>query len=305
MPEVGEVEVVDPQPEALSFGRERLAEIPGPKPTARFRWLSSLEDASLGGDVCIVATQADVRCQLVRQIATGLGYSRFLLEKVVAQSLGDYEALMRFSRERGLLAWVNCKTRAYPIHKRIKEWVDSADPVLVNVVGGNHGLATNGIHAADLFAFYDGSGHIEIGGSHIDQVLHPSKRANGLFDLSGTLSGHSSKGSLFSLSYAGDHDSPEHISITTPRYRCIVDHSQRWAFESNVATAWEWKMAPFDGNLLVSEMTKAFALDIMTHGRCELPTLEECFVAHRFILGELLPHFNKLLDQEGDRCPVT
>ncbi len=305
LPQVREIEVVDPRPEALQLGRERLAETPDRHLSTIFRWLSSLEEASKGGDLCIVATQADVRCQLVHQVVKTLGYSSFLLEKLVAQSVREYESLLEFSKEKRLSVWVNCKGRAHPSHKRVKAHLDPAEPIIFSVVGGNHGLANNGVHAADLFAFYDRTGRIESAGSRIDPVLHSSKRGSSVFDLSGTLHGYTEKGSHFTLSFATDHDGPAHFSIISRRYRAVIDDMMKWFYESTVDSGWSWRAVPFEANLMVSNMTKAFAADILGSGRCELPTLEECFPAHRFILSELQPHFNKLLGTEGDRCPVT
>ena len=305
LPQVHEVEVVDPLPAALELGRSRLAEVATRNPSTVYRWLSSLEDASHDGDLCIVATQADVRCQLVKQVADSLGYSRFLLEKLVAQSVRDYEDLMRFAVERTLSVWVNCKTRLHPSHKRVKAHLDPAEPITFSVIGGNHGLINNGIHVADLFAFYDGARHIDSAGSRIDPLLHPSKRGNGMFDLSGSLHGYSEKGSRFMLSFAASHDGPMHYTILSPRYRAIVDDRMKWIHESSADSGWSWQAVPFEANLMVSQMTKTFAVDILSSGQCGLPSLEECYPAHRFMLGELLSHFNRLLGRESDRCPAT
>ncbi len=305
LPEVAEIEVVDPRPEGLQLGRERVAEVEERKPSIDYRWLSSIEEAHKGGDLCIVATQADVRCEVVRRVAESLGYNSFLLEKMVAQSVRDYEGLMEFSREKGLSVWVNCKTRAYPFHKRLKSLLDPREPLVLVDVGGNHGLANNGIHVADLFVFYDETDSIKSGGCCVDPVLHPSKRGNGLFELSGLLQGYTQKGSRLTILFARDHVAPDHLSIASSRYRCVVDHMSRWAWESDASTGWEWRPIPFEGNLLVSSMTKQFAADILSSGTCELPNLKECFPAHRFILTELRPHFSKLLKTEVERLPVT
>lgn len=305
LPQVREIEVVDPRPAALDLGRERLGELSDRQPDTVFRWLPSLAGASHRGDLCIVATHADLRCRLVRQVAETLEYSSFLLEKLVSQSVRDYENLIDFSKNNGLSVWVNCKQRAEPFHRKIKSQVDHSEPITMSVVGGNHGLATNGIHSVDLFAFLDGTSHIYSAGSSIDQVLHPSKRGSQVFDLSGTLHGYSEKGSRFMLSFLPVGKSPDHVSIVTPRYRWIVDRQLRWAFESAAGSDWSWRPVPFEGDLRVSNMTKIFTADIIMSGRCELPTLEECFVAHRFILSELQPHFSKLLGTQGEGCPVT
>lgn len=305
LPHVREIEVVDPRPESLALGRQRVAEVPDRQSSMTMRWLSSLEAATRGGDLCVVATQAQGRCQLVRDIVERLGYPSFLLEKIVGQSIREIEELQRFLRERDCTAWVNLKTRTYPIHQRIKQRLDSEEPILFHAMGGNHGLANNGVHTADLFAFYDGANRIDLVGASIDPVLHPSKRGEQVFDLSGTLQGTTEKGSHFILSYARDHTQSEQIYIATRRYRCIVDHMQRWAVESDASTDWNWRPVPFEGDILVSHMTKAFVADILASGRCELPTLAESLAAHRFILGALQPTFSELFERSVEHCPVT
>lgn len=299
------VEVVDPRPQGLELGQQRLPQVNQRNSSTEYRWLSSLEEAGRNGDLCIVATQAQGRCQLVREIFQTLGYSYFLLEKIVGQSAAEIEALLDFCKANGIHVWVNFQTRAYPFHQRAKSILNTGDPIVFGVSGGNHGLATNGVHNADLFAFYDGSSCIQTAGSSVDRVLHPSKRGEAIFDLSGTVQGCTQNGSRFTLTYAPDHTNSEQISIATRQYRCIVDHIQRWAVESDATSGWEWREVPFEGEIMVSQMTRWFASDILTNARCELPTLEESMVAHRFILNELGPHFNRLMGRDSELCPVT
>lgn len=305
LPQVAHVEAVDPRPEALQLARQRVAELGDRQVVRGVRWLSRLDDATPGGALCIVATQAPGRSELVRLVAERLGYSSFLVEKLVTQSVGEYERLLDFARRKALAVWVNCKARAHPSHKRVKARLDPADRIVFSVVGGNQGLATNGLHAADLFVFFDCASHIGGAAARVDPLLHPSKRGADIFDLSGTLYGFSPKGSEFVLSFAPDHDAPAYLTIVSRQYRAVIDDMMKWFHESDAASGWSWRHVPFEADLLVSTMTRAFATDILASGRCELPTLEECFPAHRFILDELRPHFNRLLGTAGDRCPVT
>lgn len=306
LPEVDVIEVVDPRPEALATGRRRL-EGAGPKRPDTVRWLTSLDLATPGGDLCIVATMAGGRSQLLTEIATRLGFRRFLLEKIVAQSVAEYERMIALAESLGLAVWVNCKTRAYPFHLRVKQRLslNPDAPILLTVVGGNHGLVTNGVHAADLFAFFDDADLIEGAGSSVDPVLHPSKRGTELFELSGTLQGRTAKGSRFVVSLARNHQSPDLLALVTSEYRCIVDHLLRQAMESDAESGWQWRPAVFENDILVSQMTGAFVSEILDAGTCRLPTLSACLVAHRFVLTELLPHFNALMKRDTDRCPVT
>ena len=302
--EVGEIQVVDPRPEALQLGKERLGEIEPANRGAAIRWLPSLREAAPGSDLCVVATRAQERPALAREAADLLGVRSFLLEKWVAPSVEQIEELNEFMEERGLSAWVNLKTRAYPFHRRAKGFLDPGEPVFLSVAGGNLGLANNGIHAADLFVFYAGPTRVEGAGSSIDPVLHPSKRGGDLFDLSGTLLGVTEGGSRFTLSYTGDPDSAEVYSLKAPRYRFIVDHFQRWAVESDADSGWRWRSVPFEGDLRVSSMTGQFVRGILAGAGCPLPTLEESLISHRFVLEELRPHFNRLMERQSDLCPV-
>ena len=305
LPQVQEIDVVDPRPQTQALGRARLAELAEPIPSPRVRWCTSLEQARDGGALCIVSTQAQGRCQLIRDIAEGLHYSTFLVEKIVGQSIREIEELYAFVEAHGLSVWVNLKTRAYPTHLRIKQQVGIGEPIVFHSMGGNHGLANNGVHTADLFAFYDGAREIKLAGAAVDPVLHRSKRGDNVFDLSGTLQGVTAQGSHFTLSYARDHAQSEVIAVATKRYRCLVDHMGRWVVESDESTGWTWRQVPFEENILVSHMTKGFVTDLLGSSRCLLPTLEESLIAHRFILGALQPTFSQLLERTVELCPVT
>tara|TARA_B100000212_G_scaffold337744_1_gene313150 strand:- start:1132 stop:2118 length:987 start_codon:yes stop_codon:yes gene_type:complete len=305
LPDVSDVFVVDVNKASLDLGQSRLQELPDRNPDIKVQWSTQFNKEFSGGDICIVSTQAAGRSELIKKIAEELHYKNFLIEKVVTQSIQDYQELMRFSGEKNLPIWVNCKSRAYQLHRYIKSQLNPDNPIVFSTVGGNHGLGCNGVHAADLFVFHDGARKIHSLSSHIDPILHPSKRGEKIFDLTGTLTGYSDKGSIFSLSFASGHDSPPHISIVNSKSRFIVDHLCRFAYESHADKNWEWKRIIFDEDILVSSMSCIFINDILTKGCCSLPTLEECLPAHEFILSTLSPHFQSLSDQFYDYCPIT
>lgn len=305
LPQVQEVEIFDPQPEALALGRERLAEVSDRAQNIKYRWLLSLDEISSGGDLCIIATQAKGRADLVEQIVA-CGYHKFILEKLVTQSIADYERLLAFADNENLSVWVNMKSRVHPIWKHVKSRIEPGEPLNFSSIGGNHGLANNGVHMADLFVFFDGIDKIESAGSQIDPILHQSKRGSGVYDLSGTLFGYSGHDSHFTLSFLSSHSNSGLNIVMTSRYRWVVDQMTREAFEGVAEEDWMLRPISFEGDLAISRMTIDFAADILQLGRCELPTLIESFPAHSFILPQLLPIFSQLLDTvDGDRCPVT
>lgn len=305
LPQVGHIDVIDPRPEALEKGRQLLVDVPAHSPSPSIRWVTSLDEVATSGNLCIVATQAQGRAKLIKQVATSLKYKKFLIEKIVTQSVSEYSDLLNFSKENELSIWVNCKSRAHPSHQRVKESLKKGEPVIFSVTGGNYGLANNGVHAADLFSFFSDEKEIKLAASFVDPVLHSSKRGKDIFDLSGTLHGFTDNGSQFSLSLTGSPDGPAHFAVSTPSYRAFIDDFMRWFFESRKETGWIWEKVPYEANLMVSHMTKAFASAILEKGTCPLPTLEECWPAHRFILESLQPYFEKLLKKDLGYCPVT
>src|SRR3989338_8856352 len=97
------------------------------------------------------------------------------------------------------------------------------------------------------------------------------------------------------LSFASPTEAPSFISIVGSKSRFIVDHYQKFAYESYLDSDWQWSYIPIKENWLVSHMTKAFAADIHRKEECDLPTLEECYPAHEFIFEALTPVFKRLL----------
>ena len=57
--------------------------------------------------MCIIATQAKRRGDLVFQVNELLGYRNFLIEKAVTQTVGDYERFLEFAKKRCLSVWVH------------------------------------------------------------------------------------------------------------------------------------------------------------------------------------------------------
>lgn len=299
---IKDVYIVDPKEESLDLGIKRLWQVVDPNPRTNFHWSYSITDVAKKGDLCIVATQAKGRCSLIKEIVNKYGYKKFLIEKIVSQSVAEYEDLMSFADEKKVSIWVNCKTRAYGIHQYIHRYLDKNDAIVFNSVGGNHGLACNGVHTADIFAFHDGAKEIIKTHECIIPKLFPTKR--GEFDLCGTLRGKSEKGSIFSLTFTKGNNAAELITIFSLKCRFIIDHFQGFFYEANEPD-WKWKYVVMDEDRRVSHMSKVFVREIIDNSTCILPTLQECYVAHKFILDSLLPHFNKLLDKDDDICPVT
>ena len=287
------------------MGVKRYQDISSDQRIAEVRWLESIESAGQSGSLCVIATQAKDRGLRLKEVHERLGYSSFILEKLVGQSFSEIKELDLYCSKNGLAVWVNCQGRTFSFHQRLKGKLSDEDNLTISVIGGNLGLANNGIHHVDLFAFLTNATEVKSSGSTLDDALYPSKRAPDMYELSGTINAITDKGSRLSISYSPEHASYEHFSIATRNYRCVVDQLQGWAVESDEQADWVWRPVEYDADVLVSKSTINIASDILSSGNCELPTLKDSLVSHEFIFKELLPQYRKLIGNHISSCPVT
>lgn len=303
---VSEVCVLDPSDRGLELGQTRLAEVSQRNPKIQYHWLKQIDESSCKGDLIILATQAQGRVALVEELFPQLNYRYCLTEKVVAQSVEEYQLFLKAAEQANMKVWVNCKTRAYKVHQYIKSKLSPEEPIVMTRIAGNHGLGSNGIHGADLFAFFTGNQSIDSVRQNIDSVIHPSKRGNHVCDLSGHVYGSTGLGDQFQLSFVREHMAPDVITVMSSSGRFIVDHFKRMGMQSLPENNWEWMpLEDMDENWAVSVMTAAFVNDILEKDECALPTLQQNFIAHEFILNSLYLTFDQLGQIHNGLCPIT
>ena len=155
----------------------------------------------------------------------------------------------------------------------------------------------------DLFVFLTASTELNCLSENIDKEIHMTKR--GKFDMSGDVIFTNLNNSMLKLQYNKDHFGMPLDIITCKDYRWVIDNASRQAFESSIKSNYSLEIIPFEGNLMVSEMTKDFVDDIFNFGDCKLPSLEECFISHKALFQTYLPIFNKSLNKIDNSCPIT
>lgn len=300
VPEVGAIDIVEPGEKAKQVANERMLQVSHTAPEPKVNWFSEPSELQDAGALAIIATQADVRIGVFKELLSK-GYKYFLVEKIVTQSDSDYREMMRLAVEAGAKVWVNCKTRNYPVWQYIKSKIADGETLTYHSAGGNHGLCTNGLHTMDLFVFLASATELEAGESRLDPKPYITKR--GKYDVSGWMELRSGK-SVLLMQYEGGHAQMPVDLLFTENYRWMVDNSTRQAFESS-ATRKQWTPIPFEGDVSVSAMSRGFIADILAHGNCELPTLAGCYPAHKVMFDVMVPYFNAALDKNDDTCPVT
>ena len=73
---VGEVHVIDPNAESLELGRSRLKEVAETNNAIKYFWHETFDDAIPNGELCIIASQAKDRPDLLKTAFKKYGYKK-------------------------------------------------------------------------------------------------------------------------------------------------------------------------------------------------------------------------------------
>jgi len=246
----------------------------------------------------VVATNADVRLAVICDLLK-CSQPRFcLLEKVLFQSLPEYDecsALLAASQSR---VYVNCPRRIYDVYRDLRNDLHGARVDLMTVTGGDWALGCNAVHFADLFAFLGGEPPTRYE-SRLDAAILPARRS-GFSEFTGALIGRAT-GSLELRSIRGSR------AATIVH---VVADSRQWVILESLGT-----MTVYDGDRLVdhraftvpyqSQLTSRVANELFENGSTMLPTYEESARVHKPLLEAFLPTVRSHFGANVDAFPIT
>ena len=160
-------------------------------------FLSSNEKIPKQVNIAIIATNADVRSQVVKQIATNCEVHYWILEKVLTQSEKALDEILTMTKKSSGV-WTNIPRRMMVWHQQIYNQLRYERPLKITGKGSLWGLACNGIHYLDLVSWWTGEKLIKIDTSKLDPQWIESKR-KGFFEITGEITAIFSN--LFSVEF--------------------------------------------------------------------------------------------------------
>ena len=295
--------VVDPNPDALSLARRLFDQMPvnpNVQSVICHQDITELEDEF---DLAIMATNADVRRQVTEELLEKIQVRYLILEKVVFQSVKDFEEIIQLLKGKKIMAWVNCTRRMYPLFRSLKTELESESRIQLNVEGGNLGLASNAIHMLDLFAFLTGETQLAIDASGLDEKVYKSKR-NGFIEFGGVLKAKNIRGDKLTLIDEKDSTVKVVQNVISENYRYKIHQSDGKVFSAHRKDGWEEKEELFHMPLQ-SEITAKLAEQILDFGNSDLTTLDESYLLHRPMLNAFNAHLSSILKELITVCPIT
>jgi len=297
------IEVVDPNGEQLKIAKERFGQASQNFNVQKVHYCNVLNDTRLDFDLCIIATTADIRGRVTKELLNTKKVKNIIFEKVLFQSLSDYDEIQELLMKNKVNAWVNCPRRMYPFYYEIKKYFKSEERISYHITGGDWGLASNAIHCIDNMAFYNGIYDYDVDISNLDQEIYSSKR-KGFIELGGTLKITSSNKSELILHSKKYSNAPEVISILGETCHAIVLESLGKAFIARSNNDWQWQEINFRVPYQ-SELTHLAATEILLKRHCSLTPFGDSAKLHKTLIAAFLHHIELISHQKSNDCPIT
>ena len=295
------VDIVEPSYDAQSLAKLRLNEISYDRAHHEFFWHKSINELTNVGEIVIIATKSIGRVDLISELVNK-GNTRFLIEKVVCQSVSEYNRLLEKINESNGKAWVNTTPRCFKSYHRIKELLQEESVICFSVkTNSKNGLGTNAIHFIDLFSWLIEDNEITLDGKLLSDELLPNKRGQSFKEFSGTITGTVKNGSSLSLTFLPNLSDEIILEISTNRLKIIINETN-----NKITTYGGVKDYNLEFNYEHVSSTSTHIIDnILKNDKCLLPTLNESFNGHSELFRIFNAHINKLSKEDVELCPIT
>lgn len=297
------IEVVNPNTGALLMAEKRFGEVPINKNISSINFFKDLGKLSSEIDLCIIATKADVRADVIREVTARKIIRNLILEKVLFQNIKDFDLISELLKSANINAWVNCPRRTYPIYKWIKGFFPPGEKISICVEAQDMGLCCNSIHFIDLLSFITELTNIEIDITGIEKTVFESKRT-GFIEFYGILQGFQSNGSNIIVTSQNKMPSLIKIMIFGERINVFINETEGTAEISKKEDNWKWEKIQFK-EPLQSELTQLVAKDILENGKCSLTDFDDSCLLHKPLLSSFTTHLELIKGERVDYCPIT
>ena len=266
----------------------------------KLRYTYEMSELPHNIDLAIIATSSAPRRVIFEELISKAEVKNLIFEKVLFQKMEDYFAVKKMIVEKGIKVWVNCARREWQSYQELARWGALKRPFLINVYGGEWGLACNGIHMLDLIEYIVGAGTIsEIKCTLLDEIAE-SKR-QGYKEVYGNISGKVGKYGTFNITCMKGSDVPFVIEFVTAEgiYRVLEDSGKLEIYDKD--REYQCMSKSFSVEYQ-SQLTSKIVESILSNGCCNLPQYEESMELHIKMLSPMLDFFK---GYGLDYCPIT
>ena len=300
--------VVDPNKEALETADLRSKEISHEQ---KITFQTEIRDLPRTIDFAVIATNANVRIQVLQALVAHASIKTLILEKVLFQYEDAYHKAWELIESHSIQCYANHPRRAQYIYQKIKHDLKDYSHVKfdIDVFGVNWGLGCNGLHVSDLieYLFSDEVNSYSI--DELDQNLLLSKR-KGFNEFTGTIKGNTLRGHSFRITSSYAQDSairPITITLNSPEVTFWVSEAGKEAFYLRETNGLQVKRETFKVEPIKfqSDLTGNW-IDLAISGE-KLPLTEygQAMRNHSKFINALLDHIKIITGIKTEICPIT
>jgi len=237
--------------------------------------------------------------EALKNLTAQCSVKNLLLEKILFPSFAEYEEAGDIIKKKGIKTWVNCTMRMNDFYRSVKEKIKGN--FSLSISGNSWGLACNGIHYLDYFAFIGGGSEFKLTESISNQM--ESKR-KGYIEFEGSIKGFDDKGNYFEMTSIENPSLQIIFTFHGDGVVYIIEDVHGNAFLKSAETGGEWKQEKFR-IAFQSEMSGLLAESILESGTCTLTTYEEALKIHKAFLQPFINYMQKSSKEKITVCPIT
>lgn len=297
-----EISVVDPSQESLNIAQERLKQIDRSSSVSNvafYNKLSSLDNKNV--DICVLATNAQHRLAVLKELLSCCGVSNLILEKILFQSVKQMGVATELLSLNSVNAWVNCPRRMFPLYNTLKNKLGTEGFVNVKVTGNDWGLACNAIHFIDLWSFLSGRQDYDLDLSKLKSNIVNSKR-KGFKEVEGSIVGRGGRSAFLLTCNIENRAASFEVEISSENF--IIQVNEIEGKCRVVELAIESEHIEFS-RPLQSQLTQQIVSEILKKNSCGLTQYNESVLLHAPYLSAMLSFFNKHEAVTYSECPIT
>ena len=303
------IQLVDPSQRSLEVACQRFHSVyKGDPKKITLQVFNAIKDLDEHQDVAIVATDAIVRCDVIKELIQFKNIKAMVYEKILFQTEQEYFEINSLLKAEKIPAWVNCILRATPFFAKLRTLLNTDKMIRMRVEGTDWGLACNGIHFLDLFSFLTGCSDFEFTNTRFDQVIPDFKRPESK-EFIGEMAGMNSKGHQLAMNCEeGDTDSKSLRGLKTILIENGTKHHHITVFPDQVThrtATGKIETEVTEPLPLQSQITHRLIEEVIQSGSCRLPTYPESMILHLSLIREFMSHLTRITGKKVTRCPIT
>lgn len=298
--------VVDPDKNSILLCISRAKEI---EHSHQITYLNKLSDLPIFLNLVIVATNSNVRLNVLKDLLSHSNVKVLVLEKVLFQSVPEYVEAKYLLSSKSSICYVNHPRRMQKGYKNLKKILKPFNHEIfeIKVYGSNWGIGCNGLHFLDLISYILTDKNIKYSSKNLAKDLIESKR-KGFYEFRGSLHVKTVKGNKICIT-----DDFSDSDITTPLSICIMSKSVRIFIQeginSNIIITFanlNFKLKKYKLELLFqSELSKKIVDSVLDDKNLELTKFSDAMENHIGFIKVLNNHIENITGIKTSLCPIT